>query len=344
MSCFEFLEKRLLILSGKGGVGKSVLAATLAWTAAQKGKNTLLVELDTLETLPGIFGKTSGDTYQERTLAPDISCLHIDGKSGLEEYLQMVVKSKRLLQRVFKSPIYQYFVNIAPGLKELMAVGKLWDLEKKTFPGTHRPQYDLIIVDTPATGHTVSYLQMPMTASGTVKRGFVKKEAQKVVDLLQDPARTSFNIVTTLAEMPVNEAVELHRTVSTKLSIPIGCIFVNQVFPPFFTGSDYESFLKWKTILSKAPQAPSDKNAPSVLEEQRILACAESWEKRKEAQDYQRDRLLTEIRDPIIMLPFVYESENNLEMIQRLSRTLETGGKTLSTERNKAGGGPCDRS
>ena len=310
-------------------MGKSVLAATLAWMASQKGRHTLLVELDTLETLPRIFGKSGGDNYQEQDLAPDIACLHVDGKSGLEEYLQMVVKSRRLLKRAFRSPIYQYFVNIAPGLKELMAVGKLWDLERKTLPGSSRPLYDLIIVDTPATGHTVSYLQMPMTASGTVKKGFVKREAQKVVDLLQDPARTSFNIVTTLAEMPVNEAIELHGTVSTKLKMPIGCIFVNQVVPPFFENKDYESFLKWKTAVSRESQKTSDTPAPRLLEEQRVLASAESWKKRRESQDYQRDRLCKEIHDPTVALPFVYESNNALEMIQSLSCILENMENTF---------------
>jgi len=235
----ELLDKRILFLSGKGGVGKSIVAATLGLMAARRGRRTLLLELDTMETIPGIFGKPAGRGYQEISLANNLSSLHVDGQSSLEEYLQIVVKSKRFLRRVFRSPLYQYFVNIAPGLKELMVVGKIWDLERKRSPENDHPLYDLIIVDTPATGHTVSYLQMPMTAAGTVRKGFVKKEAKKVVDLIQDPRKTSFNIVTTLAEMPVNEAIELYDTISGKMGMPVGCVFVNQVYPAFFHGSSY---------------------------------------------------------------------------------------------------------
>jgi len=322
----KILAKRLIFLSGKGGVGKSVLAATLAWMAARRGRRTLLVELDTIATIPLIFGKPgNGDSYRENPLAPGISCLHVDGKSGLEEYLQMMLKSRRFAQRVFRSPVYQYFVNIAPGLKELMAVGKLWDLEHKTGPAGRVPLYDVLIVDTPATGHTVSYLQMPLTAAGTVKRGLVRKEAQKVVDLLQDPVKTSFHIVTTLAEMPVNEAVELHATISTRLAMPLGCLFVNQVYPPFLAGADLEAYRAWEKegLPEPGPDQPLSPEDPRI-HERSILACAQSWRRRRETQKIQWERLRQGLPDsPLVGLPFIYDAESPMKLVQVLSETLE---------------------
>ncbi len=322
MICQEILEKRILIISGKGGVGKSVTASLLALAASQQGKRILLVELDTVQTLPQFFNQSAKEQYLEISLAPNITYFHIDGRLGLQEYLSLVLKSKRLVRKINQSPIYEYFVNIAPGLKELMAVGKLWHLEQKRLPGTNRPLYDLIIVDTPATGHTLSYLQMPMTAVNTVKKGFVKKEATKVVDLLQDPQRTSFNIVTTLAEMPVNETIELFEKVSLQLHLPIGRVFINQAYPPFFEGLDSWRFAAWSDFISKKPPDAAHMFDYREQRERILLSCAESWQRRRKMQEEQLKKLHKAVTCPMVTLPFVTDSEDHYDMIQKLTDEL----------------------
>jgi len=321
MICQEILEKKLLFISGKGGVGKSVIASTLASIAARQGKRTLLVELDTIETIPQIFGLPGGEHYKEINIADNLSCFHINGKSGLQEYLSLVLKSKRVVQKITQSPIYEYFVNIAPGLKELMAVGKLWDLDQKCLPGTKDPLYDLIIVDTPATGHTLSYLQMPMTAVNTAKKGFVTREAKKVVDLLQDPERTSFNIVTTLAEMPINEATELYEKVSFKLQLPIGCLFINQVTPPFFSGPDARQYTAWEECLTN-PDAEADSEG-FLLKEKLLLDCAKSWQLRRRVQEEQLHKADKTFSCKTLLLPFLPKAQKPNTLIQKLAENLE---------------------
>jgi anion-transporting ArsA/GET3 family ATPase len=316
------LDKRLLIVSGKGGVGKSVIASTLAWMAASMGKRTLLVELDTVASVCRIFGKPHGDVYQETELTENLSTFYVEGKSGLEEYLHLVLKSRVFVRRIVRSPIYQYFVNVAPGLKELMAVGKLWDLERKRLPGTDLPFYDLIVVDTPATGHVVPYLQMPMTAAETAK-GFVRREARKVLDLLQDPLRTSFHIVTTPAEMPVNEALDLYEKARSGLRLPVDRLFVNQVCPPFFQGEDGKRYQRWRSELEQRSEAESAPGSEWAEHEKAILACAESWKKARAVQNKYLERLLRVFGDRTTLLPFVAVPSASIEMIRMLAQSIE---------------------
>lgn len=329
----DVLSRRVLILAGKGGVGKSVMAAALGWMGAREGKRILLVEMDTVGTLPGLLGHPGGATYTELPLAPNLSCLHVDGRSGLEEYLQIVLKSRRLVTRIFRSPLYQYFVNVAPGLKELMAVGKIWDLEHQTIPGTGRPRYDLFIVDMPATGHAVSYLRMPMAAVNTLKRGFVHREAQKVADLLQDPQKTSFNIVTLPSEMPVNEAFELYEKGRFELRMPIGCLFVNQVVPPFFSGEALERFSRWKANLEGELASAKSSLPRTVQSERELLACADSWRKRRELQEGYLERMRRVFPNQILHLPWLPGIESPRLLVERLAQSLASEARqVLRTE------------
>jgi anion-transporting ArsA/GET3 family ATPase len=340
MKCPGMLDKRLLIVSGKGGVGKSVVASTLAWMASRRGKRTLLVELDTVPSVPRMFGRPPAQAYRETELAENLFGFYLEGKSGLEEYLHLVLKSGAFVRRIVRSPIYQYFVNVAPGLKELMAVGKLWDLEQKRFPGSERPCYDLIVVDTPATGHAVAYLQMPMAAAETAK-GFVKREAEKVADLLRDPGRTSFHIVTTPAEMPVNEALDLHERARSRLRLPTGCLFVNQVYPPFFRNQEWESYRRWLRQLGQplGTVSPTGGPRPWAGRERAVLSCAESWRRTRALQEGHMERLRDAFRGETVLLPFVALPEASLEMIRLLARSIEEPKETMKGGES-AGPGP----
>ena len=328
MTLEEILKRRVIVLSGKGGVGKSVLTATLALIASRTGKRVLIVELDTIETVPHFFGVSHVQPYTEVALHEHISSLHIDGKSALEEYLRMVLKSKKIAERVFRSPVYKYFVEVAPGLKELMTIGKIWDLEQSRVPRTDTPKYDLLVVDTPATGHTSSYFRMPQAAVKTIKRGFVRKEAQKVADLLQDSDKILFNIVTTLEELPVNETMDLYGILVHQLQLPVGCIFANKMFPSFPEGEDLTQYLEWKgSVLEGSPN--HGEVALTHETEYSVLSCAESWRKRRNNHELYADKLRKTLPCDIYPVPLLFSPDVNLTFIEGLAQAMTSGPRVL---------------
>jgi anion-transporting ArsA/GET3 family ATPase len=321
MTVEDLLRRRVVVLSGKGGVGKSILSATLAWIALSAGKRVLIVELDTIVTIPHFFGVHRDDSYTEIPLRERLSSFHIDGKSALEEYLRLVLRSRKLTERIFRSPIYQYFVEVAPGLKELMTIGKIWDLEQARDAQGTGPKYDLIVVDTPATGHTPSYFRMPQAAVKTIRRGFIRKEAQKVADLLQDSEKVVFTIVTTLEEMPVNEAIELHQILTSQLRLPLGGIFANKVYPPFLQGELYEEYVRWRQgMLEERGTDRTVTGACGGPADSLMLRYAESWRKRRRDNESYLERLRTTTACDIYHVPFLFSTKVDLDFINRLAQ------------------------
>jgi anion-transporting ArsA/GET3 family ATPase len=222
----EVFARRLHFVVGKGGVGKTTVTAALAHMLAAGGRRTLAIEMEAGGRLPAVLGTTAA-VGTPRQVAPGLSVVSIDGRAALEEYLGLVIPVKRLLSTVFSSRIYQYFVAAAPGLKELMTVGKVW--YEATRADGPRPVWDAVVVDAPATGHGLQYLRMPQAARDTFGAGLVQREAARVVSLLQDARTTAVHLVTLAEDMPVTEALEAHAQIAGPLGLPVGAVIVNRV-------------------------------------------------------------------------------------------------------------------
>jgi len=219
-------SRRLHFVVGKGGVGKTTVAAALARMLSERGLRTLAVEMDTGGRLPAVLGVPVA-IGTPAAVTPRLSVVSIDGRAALEEYLGLIIPVKRLLSSVFSSRIYQYFVAAAPGLKELMTVGKVW--YETTRQEGDRPTWDAVVVDAPATGHGLQYLRMPQAARDTFGAGLVQREAQRVVDLLQDARTTAVHLVTLAEDMAVTEALEAHAQITGPLGLSVGAVIVNRV-------------------------------------------------------------------------------------------------------------------
>lgn len=305
------LDRRLHFVVGKGGVGKTTVAAALATLLVRRGRRTLAVELDTAGRLAGLLGGR-GTGYAPTEAVPGLSVLAVDGKAALEEYLGLIIPVKRLLATVFASHVYQYFVAAAPGLKELMTIGKIWYEATRTAEG--RPAWDAIVVDAPATGHSLQYLRMPQAARDTFGAGLVQREAAKIVDLLSDARTTAVHLVTLAEEMPVAETLETHAQLVGALRLPLGHVIVNRLHRRHFDEA-------WLARLRAAAAA-----APA--EERALLACvAERAAEESGWADINAAnlaRLRAALRDmELVELPFLFVEEFGAAEVRALSRELE---------------------
>lgn len=217
----------LQFVVGKGGVGKSTLTAALALESARRGLRTLVIEFGGHGGVARLFGIEDPRPGVPSVVAPRVTALSLEGDEALAEYLRMVVPIKRVLSAVFSSRLYRVFVAGAPGLKELMTVGKVWyEADRKL--GGGEPVWQRIFVDAGASGHSLQYLQMPAAAAATFKSGLVHREAVRVQTMLVDPRRTCVHVVAIPEELPVTEACQIVEKLRGAVGLPLGTLFVNR--------------------------------------------------------------------------------------------------------------------
>jgi anion-transporting ArsA/GET3 family ATPase len=307
---------RMLLVAGKGGVGKSTVACLLALAAARAGR-VLLCEIDGVGRAPQLFGVDPGRTGEAVEVRPAISVMSVEGKAALAEYLGMIVPVRALLSAVLGSRIYEYFVAAAPGLKELMTVGKLWyEADRGGKDGTRL--YDTVVVDLPATGHSLQYLRMPAAARDAFGAGLVNREARRLVDLLTDSKSTAVILVTTAEETPVNETLMMHRQLRDDLGMPVGMLFVNRL---------HASPLRPAEVRRLGEAAARGREA-DVLRAVAKRAREEIGWTRINASHL--ERLETEIDLPRVELPFVFSESFGLAEIEELTELAvgaDTGGR-----------------
>lgn len=220
---------RLHFVTGKGGVGKSTVAGALALGLARHGRRVLAIELFPPGGLGRMLGARPEGPGDEVSVAGGITWTYFDGEAALAEYLRRRVRLGSVLDKVFAHPLYQAFVDSAPGLRELMAIGKVRD-ELRRIDGLRR-RWDAIVVDAGATGHALEHLAMPLAAEHTFRVGLVHREASRIAALLQDPGHTAVHVVALPEEMPLQEAAEVVARLD-ELGLPLGHLVVNRCREP----------------------------------------------------------------------------------------------------------------
>lgn len=221
---------QLIVVTGKGGVGKSVVAAALAGELAAGGRRTLALEIDPRENLHQLFGAPpSGGEVAE--VAPHLELQNLKPLEVVDWLLERQVRLGPLVRRIRESAIYQRFVEGAPGLKEMAILGHALRLVEGRVPGAS--PVDTVVLDAPATGHGLYLLHAPRLFAEVIREGPLAEIAAEVDAFVADPERCGVVVVTQAEEMPVDEALELRAALVERYGRPPGLLVVNGLYPPF---------------------------------------------------------------------------------------------------------------
>jgi anion-transporting ArsA/GET3 family ATPase len=305
------LDKRVLIVTGKGGTGKTSAAVALGLWAARSGKRTLIVECNGTQHIGPLF-RRNGGTYQPAPLHPGLSAMTITSEEAIEDYVVQQIKVKALYNLVFRNRIMGPFMDAVPGLHDAVHLGKVFDLTVLK-DNKDDPTWDLVIVDAPATGHGLNLLAAPSSMMELTQRGPVFEGVKLVHDLISDPIQTGI-VLTCLPEpLPVSETLELFDALGDHQPQVVACV-LNQMIDIQLPSA--EAWSVAGPILSTHPDT-------GVQEASR---WTERWMDRCRRQAQALEKLSSDLSAPILTLPKILEHGLGFSEFQFLSEALERQG------------------
>jgi len=304
MSEPALLDRRLIVVTGKGGTGKSTLSAALALSAARKGKKVLVCEVVARERVADFFGKPPSGT-QIRQLVPNLYSVHVRPREAMREYALMTIKFETLYKLAFENAAARYFLAAAPSLAEIVMLGKVWwhaahDMERG------RPRWDLVILDAPATGHGLTFLTVPEVFLRLVTEGPLARDMRGMQSLLADPQKCQVCIVTLPEEMPANEAIELDQALRNH-GFPARPLFLNGSFTSAFTSQEVLQTTRGGPMLAAAGEA------------------ADNHESRAALSQHYEGVLRKQVERELIKVPFLFERSFGAHSIEKVAQAVGAG-------------------
>jgi anion-transporting ArsA/GET3 family ATPase len=298
-------DHSLLVVTGKGGVGKSTVAAALGVAAYRRGLRAIVVEVAARDDLaralgtPDLAGRRTDRAWHDR-----VEHISIDPQRAMEEYLREQLPVGALAALLSRNRIFTTMTAATPGMRELLTIGKVWELAEQGRRGRGGRHYDLVVLDAPATGHGLAMLQAPRTFASVARVGPVAKQGRAIASFLVDPQRTAVLAVSSAEEMAVTETLELRAQLREEIGVDLALIVINAVVQKHFSERD-------ERTLRAAPSSPA-RHAALFLA---------TWARHQRTQVARLRRGARDVE--LVTLPFVFESALDWAALIRLSKELD---------------------
>jgi anion-transporting ArsA/GET3 family ATPase len=299
-------DKRFVLVTGKGGVGKTTVCAAEAMALAASGKRVLVAMCNAKERLSELFG-SSPVGYLVGPVAERVWAVNMVPEKAIEEYGFLVLHNRALAKAIFDSRYVRAFLRAVPGMHEWAMLGKAWWHTTETFPDGS-PKYDVVIVDAPATGHGLDMVRVPNVILDVVPPGRLRRDAERAWALIRDPNACAIVVVTLPEEMPVTETIELCASLRD-MGLSIARVVVNAVLPPLFSVAEREA-------LDKLEQTEPRTRGEAAI------AAAQAHAARERMQAEALGRLARELAVRTTTLPLLFDDVAGPEAIRQLAERL----------------------
>ncbi len=305
------LERRLLFVTGKGGVGKTTVAAALGLLGARSGRRTLVCEVDAKGTLADAY-ETGPLSFKPRRIEDDLSLMAMNTEDSLREYLNLQLRVPLVARLRPLARSLDFVATAAPGVREILTVGKLCYEVRED-------HYDLVVVDAVATGHIISQLSAPQAIQELVHVGVVSDQTRWMLDILDDPELTGLVIVTTTEEMPVAETIELAASVETATKVDLAAVVVNRVLPELFGRAEEEVFDRLRSdAVSPQLAARAGPGVGAVLDAAELAVSL----RRRRAEHLEALREALPPSLPILFVPELFARATGMRATSQVAEAL----------------------
>jgi anion-transporting ArsA/GET3 family ATPase len=313
------LDQRVIIVMGKGGVGRTTVATAIAQACARRGRKTLLFQAGAKDKLSRLLGCAPvGETVVP--IPGDLFAVNTNPAAALHEYGLMVLRYETIYRLVMENQVVKKLIRAIPGLDDYSIVGKLWWHTTEEIAG--RPKWDTIVFDAPATGHALTMFKIPRAILAAVPDGPLTRDAIKVKALLEDRTRTSVVLVTLAEEMPTTETVELYGRLGGELGLTAVQLVVNQIVPDRFFKAGAPQRVLDELIGAGAADARAG-DSPLALSLASLIRQARAQRARRQMNERYLARLAAEVPLPTARLPLYFSGELGPTEIATISAELE---------------------